>query len=75
MNIKIHRGIIFPVVLYGCGTWSLTLREEHRLKVSYKRGLRILEPKREKGTGEWRKLQNKELSDPYCSPNIIRVIK
>jgi len=75
INIKIHRSIILPVVLYGYETWSLTLRKEHRLKVSYKMGLRILEPKRDKGTDERRKLQNKELNDPYCSPNIIRVIK
>ena len=75
ITIKIHRSIILPVVLYGCETWSLTLREEHKLRVSEKRVLRIFEPKREEGIGGWRKLQNGELSDLYCSPNIIRVIK
>ena len=65
-----------PVVLYGCETWSLTLREERRLRVFENRVLRrIFEPKRDEVTGEWRKLQNAELSDLYCSPNIVRVIK
>jgi hypothetical protein len=75
ITIKIHSSIILPVVLYGCETWSFRLREEHRLRVSEKRVLRIFEPRREEGTGEWRKLQNGELSDLYCSPNIIRVMK
>jgi len=75
INIKIHRSIILSVVLYGCETWSLTLREEHRLRVSENRVLKIFEPKRDKVTGEWRKLQNEELSDLYCSRNFIRVIK
>ena len=65
-----------PVVLYGCETWSLTLREERRLGVSENRVLRrIFEPKRNKVTGEWRKLHNEELNDLYSSPNIVRVIK
>ena len=65
-----------PVVLYGCETWSLKLREEHRLRVSENRLLRrIFGPKREGLTGKWRKLHNEELNDLYSSPNIVRVIK
>jgi hypothetical protein len=65
-----------PVVLYGCETWSLALREEHRLRVFEKRALRrILRPKRDEVTGEWRRLYNEELNDLYSSSNIIRVIK
>ena len=64
------------VVLYGGETWSLILREEHRLSVFDNRLLRrILGPKRVKVTGEWRKLHNEELNDLYCSLNIIWVIK
>jgi hypothetical protein len=65
-----------PVVLYGCETWSLTLREEHRLRVLENRVLRrIFGPKRDKVTGKWRRLHNDELNDLYSSPNIIRVIR
>jgi len=71
-----HRHIILPVVLYGCETWSLTLREEHRLRVFENRVLRrIFGPKRDEVTGEWRKLHNEELHILYSSPNIIRQIK
>ena len=73
---KIHRNIILRVVLYGCEIWSLTLREEHRLRVFENRVLRrIFGPKRDGVTGEWKKLHNEELNDLYCSPNIVRVIK
>jgi hypothetical protein len=75
LKIRIHKTIILPVVLYRCETWSLTLREEHRLKVFENRVLRrIFGPKRDELTGEWRKLHNKELHDLYTSPSIIRII-
>jgi hypothetical protein len=62
--------------LYGCETWSLTLREEHRLRVFENRVLRrIFVPKRDEVTGEWRKLHNEELHILYFSQNIIRQIK
>jgi hypothetical protein len=76
VKIKIHRTIIVPVVLYGCETWSLTLREEYRLRVLENRVLRrIFGPKKVEVTGEWRRLRNKELYALCSSPNIIRVIK
>ena len=76
LKIKIYRTIILPVVLYGCETWSLTLKEEHRLRVSENRVLRrIFGPKRDGVTEEWRKLHNEELNDLYSSSNIVRVIK
>jgi hypothetical protein len=61
------------MVLYGCETWSLTLREEHGLRVFENRVLRIFGPKRDKVTGEWRTLHNEELRDFYSSPSIIRI--
>jgi hypothetical protein len=68
--------IILPVVLYRCETWSLTLREEHRLRVFENRVLRrMFGPKKDEVTGEWIKLHNKELHDLYFSPSIIRIIK
>jgi len=64
------------MVLYGCETWSLTLREESRLRVSENRVLRrVFRPKRDGVTGEWRKLHNEELNDLYYLPNIVRVVK
>jgi len=76
LKIKIYGTIILPVVLYGCETWSLILREERRLRVFENRVLRrIFGPKRDEVTGEWRKLHNEELNDLYCPPNIVRVIK
>jgi hypothetical protein len=74
--IIIYRHIILPVVLYGCETWSLTLREECRLRLFENRVLRrIFGPKRDEVTGEWRRLHNKELYALFSSPSIIRVIK
>jgi hypothetical protein len=65
-----------PVVLYGCETWSLTVRKEHRLEVFENRVLsRIFRPKRCEVTGEWSKLHNEELHILYSSPDIIRQIK
>jgi len=76
LKIKIYRSIILPVVLYGCETWSLTSREEHRLRVFENRVFRrIFGPKRDEVTGEWRKLHNEELNYLYCLPNIVLVIK
>jgi hypothetical protein len=75
-KIKIYRTIILPVVLYGCETWSLTLREEHRLRVFENRVLRGRGTReRDEVTGEWRRLHNEELNDLYPSPHIVRVIK
>jgi hypothetical protein len=70
-----YKAIILPVVLYGCETWYLTLREEHRLKVFVKRVLRrIFGPKRDEVTGEWRKLHNEELHNLGMTPDIVRQI-
>jgi hypothetical protein len=75
VKVKIYKTIILPVVLYGCETWSLTLREEHRLSVFENRVLRrIFGPKRDEVTGEWRKLHNEELHNLYSSPDTIRQI-
>jgi hypothetical protein len=75
-KIKIYRTIILPVVLYGCETWSLTLREERRLKVFDNRVLRgLFGAKRDEVTGECRKLHNEELNDLYSLPNNVRVVK
>jgi hypothetical protein len=68
IKIRIYRTIIFPVVLYGCETWSLASREEHRLRVFENRVLRrIFGPKRDKVTGDWRRLHNEELHNLYSS--------
>jgi hypothetical protein len=75
VKVKIYRTIILPVVLYGCETWSLTLREQHRLRMFENRVLRIFGPKRDEVMGEWRKLHNGELHNLYSSPDIIRQIK
>jgi hypothetical protein len=72
VKVKIHKTIILPVVLYGC----LTLREEHRLRVSENRVVRrIYAPKRDEVTGEWRKLHKEELHTCSHPSNIIRHIK
>ena len=66
----LYRTIILPVVLYGCETWSLTLREERSLRMFKNRVLRrIFGPKRDEVTGEWRKLHNEELN--ICTPHTI----
>ena len=75
-NIKEAINEICPVDLYGCETYSLTLREEYRLRVFEYRVLRkVFGPKRDEVTGEWRKLHNEELNDLYSLPNIVRVVK
>jgi hypothetical protein len=64
------------VILYGCETWSLALREEHRLRVFENRVLRrIFGPKRDEVTEEWKKLHNEQVHDMYPSPSIIIIIK
>ncbi|KAJ4440062.1 hypothetical protein ANN_08193 [Periplaneta americana] len=76
LKVRIYKTVILPVLLYGCETWTLTLREEHRLRVFENKVLRkIFGAKRDEVTGEWRKLQNTELHALYCSPDIIRNIK
>jgi hypothetical protein len=75
LKIKIYSTIILPVVLYGCETWSLILREERRLRVFEKRVLgRIFGSKRDEVTGGWRKLHNEELHNLYTLSNIIMMI-
>jgi hypothetical protein len=72
----VYRTIILPVVLYGCEKWSLTLREDQRLRVFENRVLRrIFGSKRDKVTWEWRRVHKEELNDFYSSRNIIRLIK
>ena len=67
--------ITLPVLLYGCKTWSLALLEELRLRVFENRvPRRIIGPKRDKGTGEWKTLHNEEHNDLYSSSIIVRVI-
>jgi hypothetical protein len=77
-NVKerIYKTKILPVVLYGCETWSLTVREEHKLRVFQNRVLmRIFGPKRDRVTGGWRKLHNGALHNLYSFSSIIRIIK
>jgi hypothetical protein len=68
IRIRIYKTIILPVALYGCESWSLTLRENSVLR-------RIFGPKRDEVTRGWRKLHNEELHNLYSSPSIIRMIK
>ena len=71
-----HHMLILPVVLYGCETSSLKIREGRRLRVFENWVLsRIFEPRRDEVTKKWRKLHNEELNDLYSSPNFVRVIK
>jgi hypothetical protein len=74
VKVKIYKTIIIPVALYGCETWSLTLREEHRLRVFENRVLKRI-PKRDEVTGEWRKFHNEELHNLYSFPDIFRQVK
>jgi hypothetical protein len=75
LKIKIYKTVILPVVLDGCKTWSLTLGEEHRLRVFENRVLRKIFGSKGEEDGSWRKLYKDELHDLYSSPNIVRVIK
>ena len=76
LKVKTYKTIILPVVLYGCETWSLTLREEHKLRVFEIKVLRkIFGAKKDEITEEWKKLHNVELHALYSSPNIIRSLK
>jgi hypothetical protein len=77
-NVKSRKyeTIILPLILYRCETWSLKLREEHRLQVFENRLLRrIFGRERDEVTREWRKLHNEDLRDFYSAPSIIRIIK
>jgi hypothetical protein len=75
MNIKIDKIIILTVVLYGCETWSLTLRAERRLRLFETVMLRIFGSKRDEVTGEWRELHNERFNDLYSSTTNVRIIK
>jgi hypothetical protein len=75
VKVRIYKTIILPVVLYGCGTWSLTVRGEHKLRGFENRVLRkIFGPKGDGVTGGWRKLHNEELHNFYSSSSIIGII-
>jgi hypothetical protein len=71
IQIKTYGTVISPVVSYGCETWPVTLREEHRLRVLR----RVFEPKRGELTGDWRRLHYEEIYDLCSSPHLMRVIK
>jgi len=74
-DIYIYRTIVLHVVLYGCETWSLTLREERKLRAFKNKALRrMFGSRRDEVTGEWRRLHNEKLNDLYSSPNIVRAI-
>jgi hypothetical protein len=74
--MRIYKTIILHLILYGCETWSRTLKEEHLLRVYDNKMLRrICVPKRDEVTGGWRKLHNEALRDLYSSPSIIRIIR
>ena len=75
LKIKIYKTIILPVVLYGCETWSLTLREEYKLRVFENRILRRIFETESDENGEWRMLHNEERRSLCRSPNIVKVVK
>ena len=76
LKFKIYTTIILPVVSYGCESWSLTLREERKLREFENMVLRrIFGPRKDEVTEEWRRLHNEELNDLYSSSNIVRVIE
>ena len=76
LKTKIYHIIIFPLVLYGCETWSLTWREERRLRMFENRAVRrICGPRKDEVTGDWRKVHNEELNDTNCLSYIIRLKK
>jgi hypothetical protein len=76
VQVRIQRTTILPLVLYRCETWSLTIREEHKLRVFENKVMRkIFRPKRDEVMGGWRKLHNEELHNLFSSPIIIRIIK
>jgi hypothetical protein len=75
LKIKIYKSVILPVVLYGCETWSVTLREEHRPGVFENRVLRRIFGRKREKDGLLRKLHNDELRSLYSSLRIVRVIK
>jgi hypothetical protein len=76
VNIRMYKTIILPMVSYGCETWSLTLTEEHRLRVFENRVLRkIFGRKRDDVVGSWRKLHNEELHNTSSSLSTIRMSK
>jgi len=76
MKIKIHSTTVLPIVLYGCASWSVTLRDERRLRAFRNRVLRKrFGRKRDKETEEWRRLHNEELFDLYSSTSIVQVTK
>jgi hypothetical protein len=75
VKVTIYKSISLPVVLYGRETWSLTVREENKLRVLENRvRRRIFGPKKDGVTGGWRKLHNEELHNLYSSPSLIRII-
>jgi hypothetical protein len=76
IKVRIYKTIILPALLYGCGTWSPTLREEHRPRVFENRVLRrIFGPKRDEVTVGWRKVHNEGLHNLWSSPSVIRMMK
>jgi hypothetical protein len=76
LKIKIYKILILSVILYACETWSLTLREERRLRLFENRVLRkVFGPEKDEVAREWRKLHNEGLNDLYSLPNIVRVVK